>query len=51
MAKKGMLPVQAWDEINVSHARVQTPQRVEVVIKQPKEKKGRKSRKGKRNVD
>lgn len=49
MAKKGMLPVQAWDEINVSHPRVQTPQKVEVVIKQ--QKKGKKPRKGKRNVD
>lgn len=30
MARKGMLPVQAWDEINVSHERVKTPQTVEM---------------------
>lgn len=42
MAKKsnpdsGRLPVQAWDEINVSHERVKTPQKVEMVA--PKEMK------------
>ena len=37
MAKKGMLPRQEWDEINVSHERVKTPQKVEMVT--PKEMK------------
>ena len=31
MGRKGMLPVQKWDEINVSHERVQSPQKVEMV--------------------
>lgn len=31
MAKKGMLPRQEWDEINVSHDRVKTPQQIEMV--------------------
>ena len=56
MAKKvnpdsGRLPVQAWDEINVSHERVKTPQKVEMVA--PKEMKqllkALKAQKGKRN--
>lgn len=42
MAKKkdpnsGLLPRQSWDEINVSHERVATPQKVEMVA--PKELK------------
>lgn len=56
MAKKvdpnsGRLPVQAWDEINVSHDRVKTPQKVEMVA--PKEMKQllkvMKAQKGKRH--
>lgn len=46
-----LLPRQEWDEINVSHARVQTPQKVEMVA--PKEMKQMlkmmKAQKGKRN--
>ena len=34
---KNMLPRQEWDEINVSHARVKTPQKVEMTA--PKEMK------------
>lgn len=34
MAK--LLPRQEWDEINVSHDRVKTPQKTEVVMKMPK---------------
>ena len=34
--KKGMLPRQEWDEINVSHERVKEPQRTEVTVKLPK---------------
>lgn len=33
----GRLPVQSWDEINVSHERVKSPQKVEMVA--PKEMK------------
>lgn len=33
---KDRLPVQAWDEINVTNARTQTPQKMEVVMKLPK---------------
>lgn len=44
------LPVQAWDEINVTHARVQEAQKVEMVA--PKEMKQilkmMKSKKGKK---
>ena len=56
MAKKvdpnsGMLPRQEWDEINVSHERVKTPQKVEMVA--PKEMKQilkvMKSQKGKKH--
>lgn len=56
MAKKkdpnsGMLPRQEWDEVNVSHERVKTPTKVEMVA--PKELKQllkvMKSQKGKRN--
>lgn len=32
----GRLPRQEWDEINVSHDRVKTPQKVEVEMKLPK---------------
>ena len=35
-SRKGMLPVQAWDEINVSHERVKDPQKTEVTVKMPK---------------
>ena len=46
----GRLPVQAWDEINVSHERVKTTQKVEMVpskemkqfMKAMKAQKGRK---------
>ena len=31
-----MLPRQEWDEINVSHDRVKTPQKSEVTMKMPK---------------
>ena len=31
-----MLPRQEWDEINVSHSRVKTPQKMEVTMKLPK---------------
>ena len=31
-----LLPRQEWDEINVSHDRVKTPQKSEVVMKMPK---------------
>ena len=31
MAKEKLLPRQEWDEINVSHERVKTPQKVEMV--------------------
>ena len=45
-----MLPRQEWDEINVSHERVKTPQKVELVA--PKEMKqilkAMKSQKGKK---
>lgn len=34
MAK--LLPRQEWDEINVSHDRVKTPQKTEVIMKMPK---------------
>lgn len=34
MAK--LLPRQEWDEINVSHDRVKTPQKTEVTMKMPK---------------
>ena len=37
MASKDRLPVQAWDEINVTHERVKTPQKVEMTM--PKEMK------------
>lgn len=52
MAKKaGMLPRQEWDEINVSHERVKTTQKVEMVA--PKEMKQllkfMKTQKGKKN--
>lgn len=47
MARKGMLPVQAFDEIGVGHDRTKTPQTINITIKQPKEKK-RKARKGKK---
>ena len=42
MAKKtispnsGLLPRQEWDEIGVSHDRVKTPQKTEVVVKMPR---------------
>ena len=36
MARKDMLPVQAWDEINVTNDRVKTPQKTEVIMKMPK---------------
>ena len=56
MAKKtdpnsGRLPVQAWDEINVSHPRVEAPQRMEVTMKMsPEMKKALKMmKKGKKN--
>jgi len=39
MARKGMLPVQAFDEINVGHDRTKTAQNITVVVKAPKEKK------------
>ena len=42
---KNLLPVQSWDEINVSHARTQTPQKIEVVVKQPKKRKEKKGKK------
>lgn len=45
MAQKGMLPRQAWDEINVSHDRVKTPQVVNVIVKAPKQKKQKKGKK------
>lgn len=32
----GLLPRQEWDEINVSHDRVKTPQKMEVTMKMPK---------------
>ena len=54
MAKKkdpnsGLLPRQEWDEINVSHERVKTPQKVEMVA--PKELKQllRERKKGKKH--
>lgn len=47
MARKGMLPVQAFDEIGVGHERTKTPQNVTVIVKAPKEKK-RRQKKGKR---
>ena len=31
-----LLPRQEWDEINVSHDRVKTPQKQEVILKMPK---------------
>lgn len=34
--KEKLLPRQEWDEINVSHDRVKTPQKTEVTIKMPK---------------
>ena len=56
MAKKtdpnsGRLPVQAWDEINVSHERVKTPQKVEMVPSKEMKQfmKAMKSQKGRRN--
>ena len=33
---KDRLPVQAWDEINVTHDRVKTPQKTEITMKMPK---------------
>ena len=36
MGKSNRLPVQAWDEINVSHDRTKTPQKTEVTVKMPK---------------
>ena len=49
MAEK-LLPRQSWDEINVSHDRVKTPQKVEMTM--PKEMKQMvkmmKAQKGKR---
>ena len=37
--RKGLLPVQAFDEINVSNARVETPQKTEVTMKMSKDMK------------
>lgn len=36
MAKEKLLPRQEWDEINVSHDRVKTPQKTEITMKMPK---------------
>lgn len=48
----GMLPRQEWDEINVSHARVKTPEKVEMVaskeMKQLLKEMKRQNRKGKK---
>jgi len=56
MAKKvdpnsGRLPVQAWDEINVTHDRVKTPQKIELVPSKEMKQllKAMKSQKGKKN--
>ena len=48
----GMLPRQEWDEINVSHSRVKTPEKVEMVaskeMKQLLKEMKRQNRKGKK---
>jgi len=51
MAKEKLLPRQAWDEINVSHERVKTPQKVEMVASKEMKQmlKLMKAQKGRRN--
>ncbi len=44
-ARKGYLPTQAWDEINVTNPRTQTPQQINVIVKMPKPPKMKKEKK------